>query len=169
MGGPILRRLPQWQRDWERIPELVERHAAEFAAGSEKDLQQVAWQLRRELREHGFEDSVVARSFALVRETATRVLSMRHYDVQLMGGWLLLQGMVAEMQTGEGKTIAATLPACTAAFAGVPVHIVTVNDYLAQRDAENMGPLYANTVGRLSRIQCGGSDAGFVRTFPHHS
>jgi preprotein translocase subunit SecA len=142
LGGLVLRRLPQWRRTWERIPEQVERHAAEFAACSNDDLKQTAWQLRRVLRERGFEDPSVARSFALVRETASRVLDMRHYDVQLMGGWLLLQGTVTEMQTGEGKTITATLPACTAALAGVPVHIITVNDYLAQRDAENMGPVY---------------------------
>jgi preprotein translocase subunit SecA len=67
---------------------------------------------------------------------------MQHFDVQVMGGWVLLHGMVAEMQTGEGKTLTATLPACTMALAGVPVHIVTVNDYLAQRDAELMRPLY---------------------------
>ena len=66
----------------------------------------------------------------------------QHFDVQIMGGWVLLQGMVVEMQTGEGKTLTATLPACTMALAGVPVHIITVNDYLAQRDAEQMGPVY---------------------------
>jgi preprotein translocase subunit SecA len=67
---------------------------------------------------------------------------MRHFDVQLMGGLVLLQGMIAEMETGEGKTLTATLPACTAALAGVPVHIITVNDYLASRDATMMGPVY---------------------------
>jgi preprotein translocase subunit SecA len=85
---------------------------------------------------------MVARTFALVRTVATQTLGMPHFDVQIMGGWVLLHGMVAEMQTGEGKTLTATLPACTMALAGVPVHIVTVNDYLAQRDAEWMGPLY---------------------------
>jgi preprotein translocase subunit SecA len=84
----------------------------------------------------------VARAFALVRETARRTLGIRHFDVQVMGGWVLLHGMVAEMDTGEGKTLTATLPACTAALAGVPVHIITVNDYLAQRDAAWMGPIY---------------------------
>jgi len=85
---------------------------------------------------------VVAQAFALVREVARRTLGMRHFDVQVMGGWVLLHGMVAEMETGEGKTLTATLPACTAALAGLPVHIVTVNDYLATRDAEAMGPIY---------------------------
>jgi preprotein translocase subunit SecA len=77
-----------------------------------------------------------------VRAVAAHRLGMAHFDVQLMGGWVLLHGMVAEMQTGEGKTLTATLPACTVALAGFPVHIVTVNDYLAQRDAELMGPVY---------------------------
>jgi preprotein translocase subunit SecA len=91
---------------------------------------------------HGFVDDLVARAFALVREVAARRLGQRPFDVQLVGGRVLLGGMVAEMETGEGKTLTATLPACTAALAGVPVHVVTVNDYLARRDAEWMGPIY---------------------------
>jgi preprotein translocase subunit SecA len=85
---------------------------------------------------------VVAQSFALVREVAGRTLGMRHFDVQLKGGWILLNGMVAEMETGEGKTLTATLAASTAALAGLPVHVITVNDYLTARDAELMGPVY---------------------------
>jgi preprotein translocase subunit SecA len=79
----------------------------------------------------------------LVREVAGRTLGERHFDVQLVGGRILLEGMVAEMQTGEGKTLTATLAACTAALAGVPVHVITVNDYLARRDAEWMSPVYS--------------------------
>ena len=85
---------------------------------------------------------LVGKCFALVREAAVRAIGQRHYDVQLMAGWALLQGKLVEMETGEGKTIAATLPASTVALAGYPVHVVTVNDYLAQRDCEGMGPLY---------------------------
>jgi preprotein translocase subunit SecA len=70
------------------------------------------------------------------------VLGQRHYDTQLIAGWWLLRGMLIEMATGEGKTFAATLPACAAALAGLPVHVITVNDYLASRDAQAMGPLY---------------------------
>jgi preprotein translocase subunit SecA len=99
-------------------------------------------ELRIALRNVGRHDQVVAEAFALVREAARRELGLRHYDVQLRGGFALLQGKVAEMNTGEGKTLAATLAACTAALAGTPVHIITVNDYLAQRDADEMGPLY---------------------------
>jgi preprotein translocase subunit SecA len=102
----------------------------------------MADELRYRLRCDGEQRDLVARTFALVRTVAAQTLGMSHFDVQLMGGWVLLHRMVAEMPTGEGKTLTATLPACTMALAGVPVHIVTVNDYLAQRDAAGMGPLY---------------------------
>jgi preprotein translocase subunit SecA len=95
------------------------------------------------LRRDGFRPEASAQCFALVREAASRVLGQRHYDAQLIAGWWLLGGRLAEMATGEGKTFAATLPACTAALAGLPVHVITVNDYLAERDALAMGPLYA--------------------------
>src|SRR5713226_2233846 len=81
-------------------------------------------------------------TFALVREAGRRKLNMRHFDVQLIGGIVLHEGKIAEMKTGEGKTLVATLPACLNALAGQGVHIVTVNDYLARRDAEWMGPIY---------------------------
>lgn len=77
-----------------------------------------------------------------MREAADRSVGQRHFDVQLVGGWILIQGLVAEMETGEGKTLTATLAAATAALAGVPVHIITVNDYLAARDAAWMAPIY---------------------------
>lgn len=102
------------------------------------------------LHRHGFADTVVIEAFALIREVAGRQLGMRHFDVQLIGGWVMLQGMIAEMNTGEGKTLTATLPACAAAMAGIPVHIITVNDYLVQRDAELMGPIY-----RALGLSCG--------------
>jgi len=96
------------------------------------------------LRHEGITLENSARAFALVREVARQKIKTPHYDVQLIGGWVLLQGMVAEMETGEGKTLTATLAACTAALAGIPVHIVTVNDYLAQRDADWMKIVYEN-------------------------
>ncbi|MBH0209673.1 MAG: preprotein translocase subunit SecA, partial [Nitrospira sp.] len=85
---------------------------------------------------------LVCRSFALVREVAHRTLSQRHHDVQIFGGWVMLNGCIAEMATGEGKTLTATLAAATAAMAGVPVHVITVNDYLTARDAREMKPIY---------------------------
>src|ERR1700689_2771027 len=85
---------------------------------------------------------VLAPAFALVREAGRRTLSMRHFDVQLIGGIVLHEGRIAEMKTGEGKTLVATLPAYLNALAGRGGHIVTVNDYLARRDAEWMSPIY---------------------------
>src|ERR1700688_2218850 len=87
-------------------------------------------------------DPVIVPAFALVREAGRRFLKMRHFDVQLIGGMVLNDGKIAEMKTGEGKTLVATLPAALNALAGRGVHIVTVNDYLARRDAEWMSPLY---------------------------
>jgi len=87
-------------------------------------------------------DKLLPEAFAVVREAGKRVLGMRHFDVQLMGGMALHQGKIAEMRTGEGKTLVATLPAYLNALAGTGVHIVTVNDYLAQRDADWMGKIY---------------------------
>ncbi len=137
-----------------------ERFVAEVNAQAEgldqlhdKELTWQARALRRRLYAEGLEDDLVAQSFAMVREFASRRLGMRHYDVQLFGGRVMLEGMVAEMETGEGKTMTATLPACTAALAGIPVHIVTVNDFLVKRDAEWMGPIYKAfglTVGTIT-------------------
>jgi preprotein translocase subunit SecA len=107
-----------------------------------EQIQEVSQSLRQRLRSEGYKEDLVAQAFALVREVAGRTIGMRHFDVQLIGGLVLLKGMVAEMETGEGKTLVATLPACTAALAGVPVHIITVNDYLAERDSKWMGPIY---------------------------
>jgi preprotein translocase subunit SecA len=95
----------------------------------------------RELMQKAFEPAIVP-AFALVREAGRRFLKMRHFDVQLIGGMVLHDGKIAEMKTGEGKTLVATLPAALNALAGRGVHIVTVNDYLARRDAEWMSPLY---------------------------
>ena len=87
-------------------------------------------------------ESTIVPAFALVREAGRRFLKMRHFDVQLIGGMVLHDGKIAEMKTGEGKTLVATLPAALNALAGRGVHLVTVNDYLARRDAEWMSPLY---------------------------
>jgi preprotein translocase subunit SecA len=110
---------------------------------SDAEIRARAATLRPWLRRTGFDDlAVAAEAFALVREAARRAIGMRHFDVQLIGAWAMLRGMIAEMDTGEGKTLTATLTAATAALAGRAVHVVTVNDYLAERDATQMGPLY---------------------------
>ena len=87
-------------------------------------------------------DDILPEAFATVREAAWRVLGMKHYRVQIIGGIVLHQGRIAEMKTGEGKTLVATLPAYLNALSGKGVHIVTVNDYLAKRDSEWMGKVY---------------------------
>ncbi|MCP4388448.1 MAG: prepilin peptidase, partial [Gammaproteobacteria bacterium] len=97
---------------------------------------------RSQLHRQGLQPALMIEAFAVIREAAGRVLGKRHFDVQLYGGWLMMNGMLAEMGTGEGKTLTATLPACTAALAGIPVHVITANDYLAERDCEIMLPLY---------------------------
>ena len=87
-------------------------------------------------------DDLLPEAFAVVREAGRRTLNMRHFDVQLIGGIVLHRGKIAEMKTGEGKTLVATLPAYLNALAGKGVHVVTVNDYLARRDSEWMGRIY---------------------------
>jgi preprotein translocase subunit SecA len=104
-------------------------------------------------------DSLLPEVFALTREASRRVLGMRHFDVQLMGGMILHQGKIAEMKTGEGKTLVATLPVVLNALAGKGVHVVTVNDYLAKRDAAWMGQLYTFMGLSVGVIVHGLSDA----------
>src|SRR6202171_501269 len=97
-------------------------------------------------------DDLLAEAFAVVREAGRRMLNMRHFDVQLIGGAVLHKGKIAEMTTGEGKTLVATLPAYLNALEGKGVHVVTVNPYLARRDMEWMGPIYMGlglTVGAI--------------------
>jgi preprotein translocase subunit SecA len=130
------------RRLW-RIVREAGRFEAHYRACDEIQISAAVRQLRVELRRHGLDDvRLVGQVFALVREMADRCLGTRHFDVQMVGGYALLNGMVAEMATGEGKTLTATLAASTAALAGIPVHVVTVNDYLAGRDSEWMRPLY---------------------------
>jgi preprotein translocase subunit SecA len=130
-------------RRYESIVELVDRYDYACRCASDAELVQRANGMRARLRRSGFVPTLVGECFALVREAASRTIGKRHYPSQLMAGWVLLDGKLAEMATGEGKTFVASLPACTVALAGYPVHIITVNDYLATRDAEQMAPLYA--------------------------
>ncbi|TLZ32827.1 MAG: preprotein translocase subunit SecA, partial [Gammaproteobacteria bacterium] len=113
-------------------------------------------EFRQRLKAGATLDELLPEAFAVVREAARRTLQMRHFDVQLIGGIVLHKGMISEMRTGEGKTLVATLPAYLNALGGEGVHIVTVNEYLAQRDADWMGPVYrflGLTVGVIKNAQ----------------
>jgi preprotein translocase subunit SecA len=120
----------------------VGEYTGTLAQLSDEELRSQVSELHCELRMQGLNDILVARSFALIREISRRTLGKQHYETQLTGGWLLLKGVILEMQTGEGKTLTATLAAGTAAMAGIPVHVLTVNDYLTARDKEEMEAIY---------------------------
>ncbi|MDQ7727488.1 preprotein translocase subunit SecA [Halomonas sp. SpR8] len=115
---------------------------AEFEAISDAELQGKTAELRERLASGESLDALLTPAFAIVREASKRVMSMRHFDVQMVGGMTLHRGRIAEMKTGEGKTLVATLAVYLNALPGKGVHVVTVNDYLARRDAEWMRPLY---------------------------
>jgi preprotein translocase subunit SecA len=138
-GDPQARMLRSLQRKVKAINSLEDN----YKAMSDADLKNQTDVLKKRLTDNGETlDSILPDAFALVRETASRVLGQRHYDVQLIGGMVLHEGNVAEMMTGEGKTQVATLPMYLNALTGKGVHLVTVNDYLAQRDAGWMGVIY---------------------------
>ena len=119
---------------------------------SDGELRETASKMRRRLADGETLDMLLPEAFAAVREAGKRYLKMRHYDVQMVGGYILHKGMIAEMMTGEGKTLVSSLPAFLNAVAG-SVHVVTVNDYLAQRDMEWMGPLHMGLGLTIGAIQ----------------
>jgi preprotein translocase subunit SecA len=121
----------------------VKRAGRDLQHLSNSELSEKRAALAEDLQLNGLGRQNTAEAFALVREVSGRVLGMRHFDVQLVGGLIMLQGQIAEMATGEGKTLTATLTAAVMALSGVPVHVVTVNDFLASRDADWMQPLFA--------------------------
>ena len=123
------------------VPEVAELEP-EMQARSDDELRALTGIFRERLADGEDLDDLLPEAFAAVREAGVRVLGQRHFDVQIMGGAALHFGWVAEMKTGEGKTLVATLPAYLNALEGKGVHLVTVNDYLAKRDAEWMGQIY---------------------------
>ncbi|MFE2733321.1 preprotein translocase subunit SecA [Streptomyces sp. NPDC059349] len=133
--GRILRKL-------QRVADQVNSVEEEFRALTDAELQALTAEFRQRHTDGESLDDLMPEAFAAIREAARRTLGMRHFDVQLMGGAALHLGNIAEMQTGEGKTLAATLPVYLNALAGKGVHLVTVNDYLAERDAVWMGRAY---------------------------
>ena len=133
------------QREVKRIMPLVEKTESlrsEMQKLSDEELKDKTREYKKRLEEGATLDSLLPEAFATVREAAKRVLGMEHYRVQIIGGIILHQGRIAEMRTGEGKTLVSTLPAYLNALEGKGVHVVTVNDYLAKRDAEWMGKVH---------------------------
>src|SRR5574344_2337853 len=124
------------------IADQIEALEEEYKALTDAQLQAKTAEFKERLQNGEPTDDILPEAFAAVREAADRVLGLRPYRVQLIGGIVLHQGRIAEMKTGEGKTLVAILPAYLNALAGNGVHIVTVNDYLAKRDSEWMGKVY---------------------------
>ncbi len=133
------------EKEVKRIMPLVEQINGleeEISKLTDEELKNQTNKLKKELEEGKTLDDILPEAFATVREASKRVLGMRHFDVQLIGGIILHQGRIAEMKTGEGKTLVATLPVYLNALTGKGVHVITVNNYLAKRDSEWMGKLY---------------------------
>ncbi|MFA5983494.1 MAG: preprotein translocase subunit SecA [Methylococcaceae bacterium] len=125
-----------------KLVKAINALAADYEKLSDDDLKAKTQEFRGRLAKGETLDSLLPEAFATVREASTRIFNMRHFDVQLIGGMILHDGKIAEMKTGEGKTLMATLAAYLNALPGNGVHVVTVNDYLAKRDSETMGKLY---------------------------
>ncbi len=140
----LLSRLERKQL--ERFVQRVEDQENRLTGLRDEQLRQTADELRGRLLSTSFDTDQIASAFALAREAARRHTGMRHFPVQLLGGAAMMRGTLAEMQTGEGKSLTALLPAVSAALMGRPVHIITVNDYLARRDAEQFRSAY-NALG----------------------
>ena len=133
------------EKEVKRVMPLVEKINGleeEMTKLSDSELRAKTDYFKKQLKEGKTLDDILPEAFAVVREASKRVLGMRHFDVQLIGGVILHQGRIAEMKTGEGKTLVATLPVYLNALEGKGVHVITVNDYLAKRDSEWMGKLY---------------------------
>ncbi|TWT98028.1 preprotein translocase subunit SecA [Botrimarina colliarenosi] len=137
-GGPVKRRLAQWAA----CIDPINRRGPELEKLSDYDLRKESLSLRYRARSGEPLDRLVVEAFAIVREAGRRTKNMRHFEVQLLGGAAAHYGSIIEMQTGEGKTLTATLPMYLAALEGKGAHLATVNDYLAARDAELMEPVY---------------------------
>ncbi|HXA92295.1 MAG TPA: hypothetical protein VNU73_03525, partial [Steroidobacteraceae bacterium] len=143
-------------RSYSRFVREANAHEPHMRELSDEALRAKTAEFRTRLKEGATLDQLLPEAFAVVREAAGRTLKMRHFDVQLVGGIALHQGKIAEMRTGEGKTLMATLPAYLNALPAEGVHIVTVNEYLAQRDADWMNPIYGFlglTVGVIKNAQ----------------
>ncbi len=142
-------------KEYERRVASINRIEPEMELLTDAEIRAEADELRERARNGEPLDDLLPEAFALCREAARRTLGQRHFDVQLIGGMVLHDGSIAEMKTGEGKTLTATLAVLLNSLAGAPVHLVTVNDYLARRDAEWMGPIYQALGVSVGAIQSG--------------
>jgi preprotein translocase subunit SecA len=143
-------------KDYERRVGQINGYEDEFELYTDAEIREATDALRERARDGESLDELLDECFALVREAARRTIGERHYDVQLIGGMVLHNGAIAEMKTGEGKTLTATLPVVLNSLGGRGVHVVTVNDYLARRDATWMKPVYdllGVKVGALQNMQ----------------
>jgi len=154
-GSANARQVTRLQKRVDAIGELESK----YHAMNNQELREQTELLRKRLRDGETLDDILEDAFAICREGSIRFLGMRHYDVQLVGGMVLHFGGIAEMVTGEGKTLVATLPAYLNALEGKGVHVITVNDYLARRDMEWMAPVYMNLGLTVNAIQSGMSTA----------
>src|SRR3954470_9082088 len=140
-------------REYERRVARIGDFEPELELESDEELLERMESLREQARNGASLDDLLPETFAIVREVGKRTMGMRHFDVQLIGGMVLHGGNIAEMKTGEGKTLTATLAVVLNALAGKGVHLVTVNDYLARRDAEWMSPIYHGLGLRVGVLQ----------------
>jgi preprotein translocase subunit SecA len=138
---------------YQKRAEAINRFEPEMEALSDEEIREEADSLRERARNGESLDDLLPEAFALTREASRRSTGQRHYDVQLIGGMVLHDGAIAEMRTGEGKTLTATLPVFLNTLAGGSVHVVTVNDYLARRDSEWMAPIYEALGVSVSAVQ----------------
>lgn len=155
LGKLVKSRNDRLLNQLKKTVEQINLLESKWQALSDQELQAKTGEFRERIVQNTPLDALIPEAFATVREASVRVLKMRPFDVQLIGGLVLHSGKIAEMRTGEGKTLVATLPAYLNALSGQGVHIVTVNDYLAGRDAEWMGPLYRFLGLTLGVIQSG--------------
>lgn len=162
----LVTRKHHYLRDAEKVVTQVSALEAEFQNLSDDALREYTESLKKERAQGVSLETLLPKAFAAVREAARRTLNERHYDVQIIGGYVLHRGGIAEMRTGEGKTLVATLPAYLNALDGKGVHVVTVNDYLARRDGAWMGQVYAAlglTVGIINHDTAYRYDASFIK------
>ncbi|MEC8080201.1 MAG: preprotein translocase subunit SecA, partial [Pseudomonadota bacterium] len=147
MFGTVIKKIVGTKNDrevkrYKKVVSQINKLEDSYKQLSDDDLMAKSAEFRERLAKGESLDSLLPEAFATVREASSRVMGMRHFDVQMIGGMVLNDGRIAEMRTGEGKTLVATLAVYLNALTGKGVHVVTVNDYLARRDANWMRPLY---------------------------